>query len=417
MNNSNKGNQRIACCISGRPSNRILDHLRYLLPYRPKMDFFIFFWDTIDQMTKEKVRMCLQPIDVSYQAQISFPFDAMFKEPDKKQTKNDALSMFYGISQAQKLRQKHEKKIGKKYDMVIRFRYDLHFFSDLMEIIQNALRNIDGNSIVCPWNNHHIGICDQIWFGSPLVMDKFANLFDWIRDNISKLFFVNENVLYRFLCANEISVKCIEMRYIIRRDQMLSDSQQNLFGEYNRQQTLPWVVSCPERKEKYYQTYILNRNESANTLFFFTKQIYCDIPCRILNRIRNKYIFITPQNYSTGIQGCNNASHFFIHVFNSYSVNVIVNNAELSHVKDKRETNHKTTKLYLATSGNKLICSTDPNNSNSQFFFVKKNDIYYFIQNKPVEERNIGLWWFMDQQNNIFANGLCGTAETQWTVI
>lgn len=82
---------KIACCISGYPSLRILDYLEYFTKYRGMMDFFIFFWDVISEQHKQKINQLLQPKEILYQKLINFKFDAKFKEPDKPDSKNNAI--------------------------------------------------------------------------------------------------------------------------------------------------------------------------------------------------------------------------------------------------------------------------------------------------------------------------------------
>jgi hypothetical protein len=82
---------RIACCISGNPCPRIVEHLTHLAKYKQQMDFFIFFWDVIDSVSKRQINMILQPKEIIYRVPINFPFDAKYKEPDKTSSKNNFM--------------------------------------------------------------------------------------------------------------------------------------------------------------------------------------------------------------------------------------------------------------------------------------------------------------------------------------
>ena len=308
---------KIACCISGFPCSQIVDHLTYLSKYKQQMDFFIFFWDVIDVVQKRRINAILQPKEIVYHVPIRFPFDAKFKEPDKHDNKNNSLSMFYGISQVQQLRKSYERRTGKIYDVVFRFRYDIHLISDFNYIVQNIQKMLDTTSIICPWDRHHIGICDQLWVGKSIVMDKFIDLFGWIQQNIDTLFFVNENVLYKFIVANNIKIKCTDIRYILRRNNMIGISDSAIVSEYNQQLLLPWVKTCPEKLEGRYQTYISNKNDSANTIYFSTNHTYHDIKCKLLNTKINKYIYIADKQIID--RTCNN----------SYGATKFSNNAKL----------------------------------------------------------------------------------------
>ena len=68
---------KFACCISGYPNNRILEHLSYLSKYKNICDFFIFFWDVIDDTLKTKILSNIQPKCIKYEKPIIFPFDAI----------------------------------------------------------------------------------------------------------------------------------------------------------------------------------------------------------------------------------------------------------------------------------------------------------------------------------------------------
>lgn len=403
---------RIACCISGNPCPRIVEHLTHLAKYKQQMDFFIFFWDVIDSVSKRQINMILQPKEIIYRVPINFPFDAKYKEPDKTSSKNNSISMFYGISQAQQLRKSYENKTGRHYDIVMRFRYDIHFISDFNYIIQNVQKIIDDSSIICPWDRHHIGICDQFWIGKPIVMDKFINLSSWIQSNINTLFFVNESVLYKFIDANDIRIKCTDIRYVLRRNHLLSVPNSCILNEYTQQLTLPWVAPCPEKIEGRYQAYISNKNESASNIYFLTNQTYGDVKCKILNQSINKFIYITENTSLSGINGSNMYTHFKIHPCGSYLINIIVDNPVL--------TRGNTT--CLSINRNRLVCTTDTISVNSRFFLIKKGKNYCFAQSKTSdlftnENINDGIHIYMDKMSNIFANGDKNAVESEWCIV
>lgn len=426
---------KIACCISGRPSSRILDHLKFLVKYKSQMDFFIFFWDVIDNFTKDKINSLIQPKETLYMKPITFSFDAVFKEPDKPDNKNNALSMFYGISRVQQLRQSFEQKTNKRYDVVIRFRYDIQSFSELDDITKQASKILDQSTLIFPFERHHIGICDQIWFGRSRTMDRFSDLFNWIRDNINTLFFVNENVLYKFIEANNLNIKCLDIKYVLRRDNMIDVPHHVLWSEYIRDQNLPWVLSCPEKKEGHYQTYIANKNESANNIYFFTKNIttpipsnycmlnrssirdaYSIVPCKILNCVRNKYIYVSEKNYFSCITGGNIYTHFFIRPCNAYLINILIDNHELTHGVE----------MCLTVNNDKIIATTNLNDINSQFMLIKKGNSYLFAQHQSVENlsahpNTVGVnckrYLFMNKNLDIMADGDKNNPEVEWKII
>jgi hypothetical protein len=278
------------------------------------------------------------------------------------------------------------------------------------------MKNIDNNSIIFPFEHHHIGICDQLWFGRSCVMDKFTMLFEWIKNNINTLFFVNENVLYKFIDSQNINIKCMDIQYILRRDSLLGVPNHVLSEEYATNRTLPWILTCPEKKEIHYQSYISSKNESANNIFFLTKELYVEIQCKILNCVRNKFLHVSEQNYYNGITGGNTFTHFIIKPYNAFLVNLIVNNPTLSHG----------TIMCLTVNNNKIICTSNIHDSNSQFMLLTQDKRICFAQNQPVDKLtafpdslgvNCGKFFIMDKNNNVFANGDKQNPECQWNIL
>lgn len=421
---------RIACCISGYPSASIITHINRLVKYSPQMDFFVFFWDTINPEMKTQIYDILKPKEIKYQEPFQFKYDAKYKEPDKQEHKNNALSMFYGISQVQMLRKHHEQKINKQYDVVIRFRYDLYFIDNLNDAIVNVRRYLDDKTIVFPSDHHHIGICDQLWFGKSIAMDQFLFLSDWIRDNINNLFFVNESVLYNFLIARKINIRCATIRYILMRDHLLYVPQNFLYDEFMRQQTEPWVTACPEKKETLYQIYINNRNVSATNIYFLSNQSYREIPCKILNASRNRYLYVMNNSFN-GIQNkltsnvlSNSLSSNIVSLSNFYTVfKIRLYNAYLINIFIDIETKDKAQQYCLSVHDNKLICSSNPNNISSQFFLLKKDKAYQFVYhrysnvNRLCQISNYNFYLYVDKTNNIRTNGESQMRETEWMIL
>lgn len=277
--------------------------------------------------------------------------------------------MFYGISQVQKLRLMFERKQRKKYDVIFRCRYDIHFFDDLSMILWNMSKKLDANNIICPWERHHIGICDQLWFGKSDVMNNFTDLFDWIRDNINTLFFVNESVFYKFIKSKNIQIKCADISYVLVRENMIGMPQYELLNEYIKDMRLPWVEKCPERNDGDYQIYIDTKNDSANNIYFLTKQNYNDVPCKLLNVSQCRYLNISDRNRD--VVGSNIPTHFILRPCCSYLVNIVINNPLI------KETNN-----YLTGVDNRFSYSDKFDNPNAQFFVVKKGKSYIFMSNK-----------------------------------
>lgn len=430
---------RIACCISGYPTPSVITHISRLAKLSSSLDFFIFFWDTINPEIKKQVNDILKPKDIKYQEPIHFKYDAVFKEPDKQEHKNNAFSMFYGISQVQKMRKQYEQRMNKNYDLVIRFRYDLYFIDNFSDIIVNVKRYLDDKTVVFPNDHHHIGICDQLWFGKSNIMDQFILLSDWIRDNINNLFFVNESVLYNFVISRKINIKCIPIRYILLREHLIYVPSNFLYDEYVRQQTEPWISPCPEKKDGLYQIYMANRNLSASNIYFFTKQCYCEIPCKILNISRNRYLYVMNDllnqvpnritsnrimpNPSINKMNSNKLSSNVVSLNNFYTVcKIRIFNAYLINIFIDVQTKEKDKQYCLAVHDNQLICSTNPNNISAQFFLLKKDNVYqimyhrYSNTNRLCQISNYNFYLYADRTNNILTNGEPHMRETEWLI-
>jgi len=367
-------NKKIACCISGYPSTKILDHLNNMTKYKNDVDFFIFFWDVINDELKRRINSIIQPKDIVYIHPIQFQFDAIFKEPDKSGSKNDALSMFYGISYVQQLRKSYSDKNKINYDIIIRYRYDIHFITDFNKILNDVKNNLCNNTIIFPYEHHHIGLCDQLWFGDNISMNKFINLFQWIKDNIRDLLFINENVLYQFVSRNDISYKCIDMQYILRRDGFINYNDMYMIGEYNRQKILPWILSCPEKMNGKYQKYICDKNKSANTIFFLTNCNYKNISKCFFNIDKEKFICINNKNSTLIPIGSVNSTKFNIQIYDSTTIVLALNG-----FSDKT--------VYFSCKDKQPSFTEDVSNMQTHFF-INKIDNYFIIIHYIQNEKN-----------------------------
>lgn len=256
------------------------------------------------------------------------------------------------------------------------------------------------------WERHHIGICDQIWFGRSVIMDKFIKLFEWIQQKIDILFFVNESVLFKFIRENDIRIKCVEMKYVLRREFLLHANNSQIMIEYLQQNTLPWVKECPIKVDTVYPQYINDKNESATNIYFLTKQLYTDVPCKLLNVLTNKYIYTPNQIYGTGTTGSNNCTYFKIHIYNSYLINILVEYPTITHNKA----------ICLTINDQQLICTTDIDNPKTHFFLLKRGSYYCFVHYIFQEDRYL----YMNNISNTFnilTNGSKNTPGIEWSII
>lgn len=419
--------KKIACCISGLPNDKIIDHLKYISRYTQIFDFFCFFVDGINDDIKQQIDKMLQPKVMRFVKLQQFNFDAKFKEPDKHEPKHSAFSMFYGISEVQRLRKEYEVSNKIKYDMVIRFRYDIHLLEDMNHLLRNVESQLGDDNLVFPFHAHHIGICDQLWFGRPNTMDKIICLFDWMRCNLDRVYFVNENILYRFLHSSNIKVSCIDIRYTLRRDNLLGYNESQLYNCYLCDLKKPWAVTCPEKRDGKYQNFIYNRNASANTVYFFTRSLYVDVPCKFMNYTNNKFISINPQTAPEGICGNGVPAQFRIHVYNCHTVNIFVSPQSYSNQDN----------LCLTVRGDKMVCTNSPNDPGSQFMMLctltpsgmlrggtrdsseNSSKLFQFVLCKPCDNSSgsFGKYMYFDRNMNLLCDGARETLSAMWVLI
>lgn len=408
---------KIACCISGCPSTRVLEHIHNLSKYRNMFDYFVYMLNTIPENAQKQLKLLLDAKDIKFEPMQRFMFDARFKEPDKKNTKERAFSMFYGISRVQKMRMDYEKKNNIQYDIIIRLRYDDYFLEGIDTVIKRVQEYINDDTVIFPIHSHHIGMCDQLWFGTSKQMNKFANLFDWIRCNLDRLYFVNENVLCRFLIANNINFHCINIPFVLRRecDDDMTSTEHQLYGKYLENLRNPWVQSCPEARIGKCHEMVVKKNDSANTIYFFTKQLYCEMPCKLMNQHHHKFAVVTPTNIRTCITSGIVPTQFKIRVYNCHLVNLVVN------------LDHKP--LYLTANDDRVICGEDMHNPNAQFYMTSdltptgmldgEPKVFQFIVNKTGDNSSgsLGFYLYMDGKSYLRADGATDTVGSKWMLM
>jgi hypothetical protein len=343
-------------------------------------------------------------------------FDARFKEPDKRDKKDRAFSMFYGITQVQKMRMEYEKKNNIKYDLVIRFRFDDYLLESFESVIKKVQANISNDNLVFPLHAHHIGICDQLWFGKPAQMDKFANLFDWIQCNVERVYFVNENVLLLFITANNINFHCIDIPFILRRDEMLGRSEEQLYMMYRENTKQPWVQPCPESRVNKCRECVIRKNISANTIYFFTKQLYREMSCKLMNYHTHKFATVTPMNLRSCITSGIIPTQFLLRVYNCHLVNLAV------YIDGSKP-------LYLTAKDDRVVCGENMHDPNAQFFMAGdltptgilsgEPKIFQFIVNKTGDNSSgtLGFYLYMDCKSYLRCDGASDTVGSQWMLM
>ena len=90
---------------------------------------------------------------------------------------NNALSMFYSMEEANKLKCEYERKHGFKYDCVVRLRTDLVFLESMKPLVEYDLKQIAvrDDGLESPYFD------DILAFGNSDAMDKFCSVFGNLR--------------------------------------------------------------------------------------------------------------------------------------------------------------------------------------------------------------------------------------------
>ena len=414
-------NNNVALCISGYPNETIIEQLKLFQLLCSNVDVFFFFWDVVGDNIKKEIVSILNPVAYEFGHPIGINVEPTFKEPDKQESKIKSFQMFYGISQVQKIRKEYEIKTHKKYDIVIRIRFDLFFFDDLFKAIESVYSTLDGNIVYFPWERHFFGMCDQIWFANSVMMDKFIGLYNWVVNNCKDIYYVNENVLYKFLIANDIDFNCVDLRYVIVRDSYLhSPNIQSLLKvKYKNEKKESWISECQVRKNDCYKKYISLKNESGNIIYFLTDLLYIDVKCKLFSVFKNRYLRLDGNNFVGDVHH----SPLTIRVYNAYLINIILdtqmdkteqnnvlffenidhgsNNLENAQSMQNKNQNmvNTTQKKYLSIDNNNKLCLSNVNTTpNTQFYISKKGKNYCLIPNVNLENP---VYLYMDQFERI----------------
>ncbi|AFC87154.1 hypothetical protein [Frateuria aurantia] len=139
-----------------------------------------------------------------------------FREPRLKPNRDHgSLSMFYSIQESFDL---IGDDIG-DYDYVVRIRPDTFFDKSLKEILYSISDGGDflPGAVYVPRSFHSKGINDQFAIGRISVMQHYFRTFEYIKRNISHLFFNPESILLKNLLENKIEIALVDLPYALMR--------------------------------------------------------------------------------------------------------------------------------------------------------------------------------------------------------
>jgi 2-polyprenyl-3-methyl-5-hydroxy-6-metoxy-1,4-benzoquinol methylase len=126
---------------------------------------------------------------------------------------NGIISMFYKVEHCNSLRKEYEAETGVKYDVVIKFRTDI-FVEEPIPISQAY----DLNKLYLPAEGNYGGINDQIAWGSPEIMDKYASLYSNLEGLLKAGSYFNpEKLMQSNVERLKIPVNRVHFKYLIKR--------------------------------------------------------------------------------------------------------------------------------------------------------------------------------------------------------
>ncbi len=159
---------KTAICISGEARTAIEAHAFFREFYPHDADVFYHTWDA-DRIELDRINKLYKPVSCLVQERIRFD--------------SPLLPMLYSMMIANDLKRQHEIRIRKKYDRVIRTRFDLIFdpktqFPDLPQqprTIYSLLQSFGFNNV--DFGNRSIN--DVFFWGDSLSMDIACDSYRW----------------------------------------------------------------------------------------------------------------------------------------------------------------------------------------------------------------------------------------------
>jgi uridine kinase len=165
------------------------------------------YLNNITEKEIEDVKLKLNPLYIIEEPNI-------FLHQDKNI--NNVINLWYKYFKLNQLKELHEKNNG-EYDLVIKYRPDLYFLSEINFNFNEKLiylpkdSKIDKTKLV---NINDSYLCDVFAYGNSKLMSKYFSIYENITSLISKHGHVSENILYHHL-HNNIQYKMDDLNYQI----------------------------------------------------------------------------------------------------------------------------------------------------------------------------------------------------------
>lgn len=189
---------KVAVCFSGLPRfiSQCAPYWRNCLLTPYDCDVFVHAWrqsPQSDAAHQELIHQLYAPVRCQLDSVPVFDVSPYTTRVwPHRVTPHNQFSQFEGVKRSQQLRRTHEQQWGRKYDVVIRARFDWFITHVNLEInpCVNVARTptLDGHRFTYD-HVPLVGISDQFAYGTSLTMDVYAGLVD----NMNSLY-VNHGV-------------------------------------------------------------------------------------------------------------------------------------------------------------------------------------------------------------------------------
>lgn len=274
---------KIAVCVSGdfrddATKTSVLRQLRHLCGFISgcDCDIYIHSWNS---ESNELIRTYINANKIVFEEHKDFSDIAnkiVFEEKNLKPNRdNGSISMFYSMYASYSLIENPSI-----YDYIVRFRPDIFCERSLFEILNDLRNEQKENTLYIPDRFLSQGITDQFAIGSPKVMAVYFNSYNYIKENISNIFFNPESVLLENLLQNQIKIKLLSFPFVLMRHEIYTiDSLSYLLQSQERfwwakKNNLPVLTDLTEFFTDKHKANISFAKELLPEKFFFRKDGY-----------------------------------------------------------------------------------------------------------------------------------------------
>lgn len=386
-----------AICVSGRLYN--IEGIHELKKFigTMKTDNIVHLWvekrnnhycRDIENILRPKVSKFSESLNTYQSSLVKYPQHSRKKEFDY-----NVFSMFNGIYQCNKLKEKIEARLNKKYDLVIRVRPDLVYtnitlIDILFYFVQTRNCQRFNSSVFIPEIYNSVGCNDQFAISCSKIMDIYSNLYQWLQFAAKMYVFNPEYLLFKYLDENNVNVRHFHIDYTI-------------LWHSSIMKTVWWRSEIPETNSDNLHKFLQAKTESFSSIY----KLGLDTNMKkfhIKNIIYDMYLYVDVIHKSIyGVKQLEKATIFYITSATPTRVNIKHEN--LSLINQNGRTNWN---LYTTPDDDTLFVNGNDKEW-AQFYLITKNNAYYFqiyhrLANISCE---YGRYLYMDKEGNIYTDG------------